>query len=381
MPVTEETVSAVGDGVTDDSAAFQAAIDRAVAQGGGRVVVPKGVFNVSGLTVRGGYVTLVGSGRGVTTIRSASSDVITLGAATGERGNNFTLRDVTLRATTGGGHVIRCAHSTSFLSVRGVDLRQDNLDKSVLWFDDTAGTAGGSFIDNHFENCDTWHKSDATVATWHLRGGAINRNRWVSTRCTYSGNYVWWIESTASGSYASQNLIEGVTSEVNNGGLIKLLGCRVTKIANVGIYDLQVKGPTTRDLIVIGSTPVTKLPSGQIVVETVTRHGGTLGAGLFDVKFTTTTGTAGVTMLECGGATPMIVNANGKQATVFGGNLTIQNGERVNGLSTVGVVRSGWGTRPAAATAGVGGMWFDATLGAPIWSTGTTWVRADGTPA
>jgi hypothetical protein len=34
--------------------------------------------------------------------------------------------------------------------------------------------------------------------------------------------------------------------------------------------------------------------------------------------------------------------------------------------------------RPAAGTAGAGAMFFDTTLGKPIWSTGTAWVDATG---
>lgn len=37
------------------------------------------------------------------------------------------------------------------------------------------------------------------------------------------------------------------------------------------------------------------------------------------------------------------------------------------------------GSRPAAATAGVGAMFFDTTLGKPIWSNGTVWKDATGT--
>lgn len=39
------------------------------------------------------------------------------------------------------------------------------------------------------------------------------------------------------------------------------------------------------------------------------------------------------------------------------------------------------GSRPTAATAGVGATWFDTTLGRPIWSTGSAWVKSDGTAA
>ncbi|GAA1154979.1 hypothetical protein [Nocardioides aquiterrae] len=46
-----------------------------------------------------------------------------------------------------------------------------------------------------------------------------------------------------------------------------------------------------------------------------------------------------------------------------------------------GVVKSGagaTGSRPGAGAAGAGAMWFDTTLGKPIWSTGSAWVDASG---
>lgn len=36
------------------------------------------------------------------------------------------------------------------------------------------------------------------------------------------------------------------------------------------------------------------------------------------------------------------------------------------------------GSRPSASTSGVGVMWFDTTLGKPIWSNGTVWKDATG---
>lgn len=48
----------------------------------------------------------------------------------------------------------------------------------------------------------------------------------------------------------------------------------------------------------------------------------------------------------------------------------------------IGVFRTGSGTtvqRPSATTVGAGAMYFDTTVGTPIWSTGTAWVDATGT--
>jgi hypothetical protein len=44
-----------------------------------------------------------------------------------------------------------------------------------------------------------------------------------------------------------------------------------------------------------------------------------------------------------------------------------------------GAGRAATGSRPTAASAGAGGMFYDTTLGKPIWSDGTTWKDATGT--
>lgn len=53
---------AVGDGITDDTAAFKAAVDYIAAYGGGIVTVPVGVFVVRSVTLRGG-VSMEGESR------------------------------------------------------------------------------------------------------------------------------------------------------------------------------------------------------------------------------------------------------------------------------------------------------------------------------
>ena len=63
---------AVGDGVTNDTAAVQAAIDEAGRSGGGLVTLPSGVYLVDPLALRTG-VALVGDGVGATVIRMRPS--------------------------------------------------------------------------------------------------------------------------------------------------------------------------------------------------------------------------------------------------------------------------------------------------------------------
>lgn len=58
--VTDVAYGAVGDGVTDDTTAIQAAITAAAANGGGRIYFPKGIYAVTGIVVTTSNITLHG---------------------------------------------------------------------------------------------------------------------------------------------------------------------------------------------------------------------------------------------------------------------------------------------------------------------------------
>ncbi|MBF7142928.1 MULTISPECIES: putative Ig domain-containing protein [Pseudomonas] len=98
---------AVGDGVTDDTAAMQAAIDAASAAGGGTVFVPSGTFIVSageepsdGCLMLKSNVHMEGEGAGLTTVKVAdgSNTKITgvIRSAYGEETHDFGLSNLTI---------------------------------------------------------------------------------------------------------------------------------------------------------------------------------------------------------------------------------------------------------------------------------------------
>ncbi|MBD1554162.1 glycosyl hydrolase family 28-related protein [Pseudomonas typographi] len=98
---------AVGDGVTDDTAAIQAAVDAAAAAGGGQVYVPSGTYIVSGgdepsdgCIVLKSNVYMYGDGMGESTLKVADGwDQSITGivrSAYGEETSNFGLSDMTL---------------------------------------------------------------------------------------------------------------------------------------------------------------------------------------------------------------------------------------------------------------------------------------------
>ncbi|MBA1244267.1 putative Ig domain-containing protein [Pseudomonas japonica] len=98
---------AVGDGVTDDTAAIQATIDAAAAAGGGTVFVPTGTFIVSageepsdGCLMLKSNVYMEGAGAGLTTVKVADgSDTKITGvirSAYGEETHDFGLSNLTI---------------------------------------------------------------------------------------------------------------------------------------------------------------------------------------------------------------------------------------------------------------------------------------------
>ncbi len=85
---------AKGDGLADDTPAIQAAIDRIVAKGGGRIRIPAGVYLVDGLRVYGSRVLILGDGSAVSILRrrpaSPSANVLEFGeTALGNEANTY----------------------------------------------------------------------------------------------------------------------------------------------------------------------------------------------------------------------------------------------------------------------------------------------------
>jgi hypothetical protein len=132
--VSVKDFGAVGDGVADDTAKFQAAIDF-VTVGGGIVFVPKGTYQISNITLKSG-VTLQGMGAFASVIRatSASATVVTMEAS------SF-LRELKFASS-----VVRTAGF--YANVQGNGTVIDNCEFDGYFIGVNVGTVGGTMAVN-----------------------------------------------------------------------------------------------------------------------------------------------------------------------------------------------------------------------------------------
>jgi hypothetical protein len=151
--------SAVGNGVADDSAAIQAAINAANAAGGGQVIFPAGTYKCNtGLTITGDKISLTGISMFGSVIKKGA-DVVLIDASgtdSNTHRNNFQLRNLTLDGNNNAAWV-----KPLFRQFYGGMVMMEN----ILFHNN--GGPGATFVeswDNRFYNI--WFDHCALNNTW-----------------------------------------------------------------------------------------------------------------------------------------------------------------------------------------------------------------------
>lgn len=141
----KEDHNAVGDGVADDTAEIQAAIDAAETAGGGVVYLPAGTYKITAtLDLGPNQIILLGDGPGVSIISMATSNIPII-EITGYSANNISIRDLRI---TGPG-------PTTGTSGHGIYVHDNTYEIPHFWLDniqviDCGGH--GIYVTGHFTN-------------------------------------------------------------------------------------------------------------------------------------------------------------------------------------------------------------------------------------
>lgn len=150
VSVKDTAYGAIGNGIANDLAAIQSAIDDVVAAGGGTVFFPEGEYKITGSLTFGNRITLMGAGRDATTITytGAAEAITTPNSA--NRYYNGRILDMSIETTTG----------TVGLDVQNItlwffqNLSVDGFDVGIkLSADVTGGCLYNRFIDISVSNC------------------------------------------------------------------------------------------------------------------------------------------------------------------------------------------------------------------------------------
>jgi parallel beta-helix repeat protein len=166
------SLTAVGDGVTDDTAAIQSALDTIDAAGGGVLFIPRGTYRITNSVHIGSNTTVRGAGIGATVLRGAA------GSYAGQ-----TVNGTTLAATLG-------AVAESRITVEHLTIDHQTNDTIANGVAFIAGTSftGTVCTDCTVRHCEILSHPDHEYALWSMRGQQIRFvNNRVDGGCTSHG--------------------------------------------------------------------------------------------------------------------------------------------------------------------------------------------------
>jgi Pectate lyase superfamily protein len=217
-----KTFGAVGDGVTNDTAAFNEALT-SLASGGGTCVVPKGTYliSASGITsrVKSG-VHLVGEGRGVSILKIAATPT---GALIWGDGDNWSVENLTLDMQD-----YSPLRNYSAIACRGNNWRVAKC--SILKMGRIGISVGGgdnwSIEGNHITKTTPVQTLNQSIVVTKYAGKGATNARIVDNVCDGSGIMFWGFNSTiARNRISNAGFGSGIaTGQVANCHTVQIIG-------------------------------------------------------------------------------------------------------------------------------------------------------------
>lgn len=264
---------AIGDGVVNDRAAIQAAIDDATP--GGTVYFPAGTYKVStALQLKTGVI-LAGDHRDTTAI-SGTLDTLTWSTFC----ENVEIRG--LNIASAGGHVLVGTETFARSRIHDCQLTAYTAGKSIIQM------SNEDWIGITVEDSSLTRPAGNTVPAVNLKSNnaGTNCNIFRNLWCFGSGATAapfFLLESTVASNWVYDNTFEDLVMEDCVGGGLEALSVNGLLVQNVDFYDASVS--YAADLIKVGQSATgSSLDSRNIIVSTCARRGGTLTGGKYDVN-------------------------------------------------------------------------------------------------
>lgn len=320
--VSVKDFGAVGDGVTNDAAAIQAAIDAA-----SEVFFPEGDYLVSTPIVQSQRNILVGTGRG-SRILSRTSDIFWVGVAAGVSDQSV-FSNLSLVSATGAGHIFVQKQQVVGYEFDNLYCEQQNDAKSI--YTHTADL--GNYINNVWRHGKYIHTYTATEPAWKFvvssAAGATNFNKWSEVEVVRGSKPWFYFESARVNNYIYDITLEDILCEVTTQGIVEGYGVNGFNATRVKVYDL-INGVVSTDLFKFTrGTNASNQASRNITISEYSRTDSDAALnGFVDFKFSSASGASAqnVEFFSC--ARNLAVNiladlTNANSVSIYSSRITV----------------------------------------------------------
>lgn len=408
-----QVAAATGVAATD-TGAIQSAIDAASGAGGGTVLLGRGTYATNATITIPHKIQLLGLGSSATAISYSGTGIaVQHSPATEAYDTRAGIRDLQIIGTSGAGATGLEVSDTFGFGIERVVVRDFTAGCGVRLHNKLRWTEGTYVEDLHIRNCATGLAFKRTAASgahdsfgWTClyrvainvppSGIGVNFGETTDTILLYNSiiNTVCWIQDNATAYRVGTNSVidrcwARLLGEEEGAGATGTVG--VNNLGKVTVYGEWAEG--LGDSNTFGYFKV--LPnykssdysqgadaSGHTYRQIATITPGVQHDAAFGYYEASGISSPYVAMYEGGGNALKVLRVN------FGTKVTdattallllVTKDGHVYAMGAIATGKSTTAGRPSAATVGQGAMYYDTTLGIPIWSNGTVWKNASGT--
>jgi hypothetical protein len=288
--VSVKDFGAVGDGVTDDTAAIQAAISAAT----NGVYFPPGTYVAAEIPLNKSNFVYDGSQAMI--LNNLAGELHTFVLRNGENIRRSTIIFKEVQNSSTAGHIF--SFENGAMSGCLIDIKE--ISHRANAYKILTNEVGGTLVSGNIENdnvglffnkirgnqwaCNTSNTADELIY-WcsSVNTCSVNTFEISDIRPFGTGRFAKFHSTSSSGASLNQIKFQNMGVEKSNNGFVTFLGCNNSGLENVTFYDMDVANPTIdADLIIIKDGD-NGASSSQSYCRDVIRTGGILNSNIHDI--------------------------------------------------------------------------------------------------